>query len=572
MVINEGKYEKHSDTFNDNKDNALNDINNKKNFNHKIPEKKDSIKNSFNNVILKVTKNDLSEQKENIIKDQSIKSNIKINNENSEKNFLKSPLRNNTTRGNFLSQNKLAYSNNNDKKNIYNSKIYKNSDDKYIKYNKLEEKNNNGNKNLSNISSIMEKTDASINKDNPKSNEIKLIKKNLTKRRLNLSNIFDVFPIHEKLNTNSKINENSPKSLNKKAKKTFNFNDFNKNNAYPDNLDPKHSRNISCMFPSSTKNISKKELYTDKFNLLSLLESKQDLMNDYPLIHNLQARVNLSHKKVEEKNINYTKDILDSTVEFNSNNYNFINLESSINLELLDNLNKDSNYNHEKVINKKENDIITEEINTKNKFLNEFIINKENNLLETKCFNESSIDRFSLMNFKRHSILLFGGKTKFSDFTTFKFNSDKEEWVKLEELKISRTDFGLLSLDNKSLLILGGKVYSLTQKENITDSIELIYLEKKLNIKHFLKMKQPRCNFGCLLFEIENLRSQDKIKLIIIAGGYNGMDVLNNFEFYDLNRKKWFDLPSMPIKRKEFGMIQDNDGIIYFLGGVDEKE
>jgi len=245
-------------------------------------------------------------------------------------------------------------------------------------------------------------------------------------------------------------------------------------------------------------------------------------------------------------------------------------MESSINLDLLDNFDKHQNKNNWE----RESKNTGEENKIEIMNLTQFLQIKDNEIFESKCLNDSSIDRFSLFNLKKYNILVFGGKSKSSDFSTFEFNLDRETWVKLDEIKIQRTDFGLLLLDNRNILILGGKLYCLTQKENLTDSIELIDIQKNTKIKLDVKLKQPKCNFGCLQFEEENsnIITKEKLKIIFVAGGYNGMDVLNHFEFYDFNKKKWFELPNMPVKRKEFGMIFDINGIIYFIGGVDDKE
>jgi hypothetical protein len=59
---------------------------------------------------------------------------------------------------------------------------------------------------------------------------------------------------------------------------------------------------------------------------------------------------------------------------------------------------------------------------------------------------------------------------------------------------------------------------------------------------------------------------------LYVAGGSNGKDVLNNFEYFEKRNRIWCDLPKMQSRRREFGMIIGPDNCIYAIGGSDEKE
>lgn len=529
---------------------------------HKIPEKKDSLKNSFLEVNSKtMNKKDSGDYK----KDQNNYLNFELGIEDLEGNILKKHKRNNTSIGEFLNKNKSTNDDDNTKNMLNKNFLKKNNLGKDVKINKSINKSvTNKNNNIGAFSNLAKNQGLLNYKKNQISNKRQMIKKNLTKAALNLSYINDVFPISD-LSKNLSSPDNSGKLDVEKQNGTNLIN----NETQFEISDINELKIKSYVFPSSTKNMFKKDFNTNKCFVQPSLESKQDLMNDYPITNNLPP----SDKKNEEKFIKEQKVTLD-TVEFDSNNFNFINFESSINIDLLDNISKNNDKNYNQINwNNSRKEINNEEPKRENMSLTSFFGKNNNEIQESKSFFENSIDRFSLFNLKKYNLFIFGGKSKSSDFSSFKLNTEKESWSKIEEIKVQRSDFGILVINATNILVLGGKLYSLTQKESITDSIELIDIQKNTKIKLDIKLKQPKCNFGCVLFENQNDNShQDKVKIFFVGGGYNGMDVLNNFEFFDFNIKKWVDLPSMPIKRKEFGMILDNNGLIYFIGGVDEKE
>ncbi len=375
------------------------------------------------------------------------------------------------------------------------------------------------------------------------------IEKNLIRRRLNLSYIDN---LSSNIDIPSKnIKKNKIISKKESDKNSIFTNDPNNRylRKYLKISNRKQSKKLDQVFPSSTKNLSKKEISTSNFSVNTPFESKQDLMNDYPLINCSNLKVNQIESQNTKFNMIKEKNILETTVEFNSNNFNFISLESSINFDLLEKMSIENNKiekinklnienNNNNFTYFKKDDIIPNSIQ-----LNEF-----NN---SKCSIENSIDRFSLFNIKKFSILIFGGKSKISDFNTYKYEIDINKWKKIDDLKITRSDFGIINLDNKNIVILGGKIYSLTQKENITDSTEIININSLTKKKYDFKLKQPKCNFGTILLENDiSKTTQDKIKILFIGGGYNGMEVLNQFEFYDFSLKKWVELPNMPFRRK----------------------
>jgi hypothetical protein len=157
------------------------------------------------------------------------------------------------------------------------------------------------------------------------------------------------------------------------------------------------------------------------------------------------------------------------------------------------------------------------------------------------------------------SIYVFGGKC---ENTTRKYVLETSSWTTQKKLNINRCDFTALMYKDKRILIMGGKYTSQLGVENITDSIALINSqEENINELDF-RLKYPRSNFGAVYVNYT----------IYVCGGFNGKEVLNNFEYFDKKNKKWIDMPKMPTRRREFSLIYGPDNSIYAIGGYDEKE
>ena len=97
----------------------------------------------------------------------------------------------------------------------------------------------------------------------------------------------------------------------------------------------------------------------------------------------------------------------------------------------------------------------------------------------------------------------------------------------------------------------------------ISDLIELLNIEDDTIKKLDFKLKTPRSNF-CSTFANSKLH---------IIGGYNGKEIVNQFEYFDNKQKKWIDLTKMPYKKKDFcvvsGIFNKN---LYVIGGIDNNE
>jgi hypothetical protein len=181
--------------------------------------------------------------------------------------------------------------------------------------------------------------------------------------------------------------------------------------------------------------------------------------------------------------------------------------------------------------------------------------------LKASILNSGSIitnDLASLYQPYNCSIYVFGGKC---DNITRKYILENSTWIEQRRLNINRCDFAALMYKDKRVLIMGGK--TTTQGvENITDSIALINSHDQNIHELDFRLKYPRSNFGSVYVNYT----------IYVCGGYNGKEVLNNFEYFDKKNKRWIDLPKMPTKRREFSLIYGPNNCIYAIGGSDDKE
>jgi influenza virus NS1A-binding protein len=198
-----------------------------------------------------------------------------------------------------------------------------------------------------------------------------------------------------------------------------------------------------------------------------------------------------------------------------------------------------------------------------------YLDNNDNNintveidLKQSRVFNSRSIvtnDFASLYQEYNCSILNFGGKC---DIATRKYNLESAIWTQQRTIIINRCDFVALMYKDKRILIMGGKINHSQSDTTITDSIALLN-SKDMNINELdFKLKYARSNFGAVYVNYT----------IYVCGGFNGKEVLNNFEYFDKKTKRWIDLPKMTTRRREFSLIYGPDNCIYAMGGSDEKE
>lgn len=156
------------------------------------------------------------------------------------------------------------------------------------------------------------------------------------------------------------------------------------------------------------------------------------------------------------------------------------------------------------------------------------------------------------------SIILIGGKC---DTVSRKYSVTENKWSCLNFRNIERSDFVCLVYKDKKYLIIGGKLNN-NGTDTLSDSIELFNVEALTIDKLDFKMKSPRTAFGGAYV----------LSKLFICGGFDGKCVLDNFEFFDKKTKKWFELPRMLHKRKDFSMISTPDNSMYVIGGQDDKD
>lgn len=152
------------------------------------------------------------------------------------------------------------------------------------------------------------------------------------------------------------------------------------------------------------------------------------------------------------------------------------------------------------------------------------------------------------------SVYLLGGK---SDTLTRKYSIDSNSWTKTD-FSIEQSDFVAILYKDKKALAMGGKA----SHGILSDTVALINFETGTIDKLDFKLKQPKCGFGGAFV----------LGKIFICGGTNANNVLDTFEYFDVKKKRWKDLPKMNKKRKDFSCLSTPDNSIYVIGGVDEKD
>jgi influenza virus NS1A-binding protein len=289
----------------------------------------------------------------------------------------------------------------------------------------------------------------------------------------------------------------------------------------------------------------------DESNFLTKDSQKNKILEVFQINYN-NTEININDIQNESKIKENTKPIQHFSISLNSsiNENNNTNKRSSTqSLKKLKTFTVQTQKAEIDILNSTSNIKLADESINLDSFL------KEN---ETKSFIQQ--DLASLYQSISSSIFSFGGK---SDKVSRKLNCESKEWSSVKEISLERSDFASVMYKDKKILILGGKVANQAGIEFISDSIYLINLMKSSIIKLEIKLKQAKCEFSAVYSNANKL---------YICGGFNGRDVLNNFEYFDFSNKRWIELPRMNIRRREFSIIIGVDNCIYAIGGSDDKE
>lgn len=156
-------------------------------------------------------------------------------------------------------------------------------------------------------------------------------------------------------------------------------------------------------------------------------------------------------------------------------------------------------------------------------------------------------------------VLSVGGKP---DFITTKWDIENNVWLPFKQLKIERIDFSSVMYKDKKALVFGGKILNHNNVETITDSIDLLDFEEMSLKRLEIKLKQAKISCGSIYWDGK----------LYVCGGFNGRDVLNNFEYFDKKKKLWVDLPKMLTRRKDFYAVLSPENVLFVIGGIDDKE
>ena len=380
-----------------------------------------------------------------------------------------------------------------------------------------------------------------------------------TTDRLNNSSLY-------KIHTNKISSSNSLKDQKTKFNSILNIdlNLLKKNNSkYISEIKEKHScknlKNIDLLNPNiddfKTNIVKNDKLNNINFcanninNNVNNLTISTDIVKNLTLSNqnNLQEN-NFEKNQILNNNVNSNKNIIiiRASKHNNENNLGNITDKLTINLENTERLNKEA-----ESLSLTATEEYFELINFNNKDNISKITDNSRSLFKH--------DLASLYNPLNSNILSLGGKT---DAITRKYSVENNLWSTVREIKVERSDFIALMYKEKRILLLGGKSLNYNGIEQVSDTIDLLSTDDQNLVRLDFKLKFPRCNFGAVYFEYK----------LYVAGGYNGRETINNFEYFDKKSKKWVELQKMNNKKKEFSMILCSDNNIYCVGGSDERE
>ena len=183
-----------------------------------------------------------------------------------------------------------------------------------------------------------------------------------------------------------------------------------------------------------------------------------------------------------------------------------------------------------------------------------------NNTTLSLSINDTTIDNnINLHSFLKPlslSIFIFGGKPS---STTLSYSFLHSKWKHLKQCNINRSEFLSVRYREHNTLILGGILSK--SNHSISDSVYLLNTKNQTLSKLSMKLSHPRCRFGGGFI-------MDKL---FICGGYDGNNVLNTCEYFDIVNKKWIALSPMNVKRMNFAYVNTPDNCLYVIGGEDES-
>lgn len=547
---------------------------------------------SSNNKVCNLAVDDSRAQKKIPIK-------LPISSGNKNKKFIKSSSLNNSDRKNNMNSNSVLNSNN--KNNIsYNSNIN-------------QDQNNTVNINL--MTSNFQNFKESLNSEKPVKNKKELVI-DLTSNKNSDHKVFE-FEVHNEARSNegnilqnsnikkSKLNENSNSYTNCSGN-IGNKNVITIRGSRAEKIKLQTSIILDSIRLNNSNEKKKKNIEQEKNSNLKndIVFPKTDVLNINNNINNTKTDSNSNLNPSSDKNIKFAGLVNSPDLiipKHNSNNSKdteFMSItatEDYLELINLPNNTENNKLNQKQVRNLHVNAInpnSSKEINDSHKGIshkemikkiqinnmnptNNTSINSENinndDVAKIQCIGLDSIvndntcrsifrhDFASLYNPLSSHILCIGGK---SDIITRKLSIETNAWTVIREIKVERSDFLALMYKEKRILIMGGKCLNYNGVESVSDTIDLLSTDEQNLVRLDFKLKIPRSNFGAVYFQYK----------LYVAGGYNGRDALNNFEYFDKKSKKWIDLPRMFHKKKEFSMILGPDNNIYSLGGSDERE
>ncbi|EGR31203.1 kelch-like 12, putative [Ichthyophthirius multifiliis] len=205
----------------------------------------------------------------------------------------------------------------------------------------------------------------------------------------------------------------------------------------------------------------------------------------------------------------------------------------------------------------------------------QFILNEDdienNNILQQinnnflKSFKSETTDTyinkldFSIVNSQQPKdyIFVFGGFVENNINVIERYDIQQNNWDQVYNLDINRAKFSVVQLDNKVILIMGGKKNGLRVSQ-----CEEFNLQQNIIQSSNISLTSPKSGFGVL-----NLGDNK----IIVVGGNDGQSIQYSTELYDLNNLSVIKLENMNEKRDELAIAQGLDKRIYAIGGFGGK-
>ncbi|XP_054160938.1 uncharacterized protein LOC128958993 [Oppia nitens] len=192
-------------------------------------------------------------------------------------------------------------------------------------------------------------------------------------------------------------------------------------------------------------------------------------------------------------------------------------------------------------------------------------------------------------------IYICGGFDLITPYTSkcYKYNNHLDVWQSIQSMSTERMNFGLVSMDSKLYAIGGENIKTVETYDTLTNiwksvsSMNIIrndfgsaiinntiYVCGGENDKYLKSCEYYSSNIDKWFSTTPMISERSGFELISIGdrfmyaiGGYNGKDLMNSMEMFDINTKQWTPKANMQSSRYSFGSALFM-GKIYVCGGL----